>query len=315
MSKRIELLTSVGFISEISTYKKLKLKDIIDTRDLERIEQYYQDIYAYNLSIPIRCFIKNDQGQIKQASCISFRDNEQIKSLWTFDDSQGNDLLAAAAHDLRSPINSILGLTSVLHIMLKEENLDKKELSQIANLIKISCNNALDFTADLLELSEIESGNYHLHTEDISVNDFINNFISTNRLATLRKQISVQMTSSLPDEVTFCINRSKISRVLSNLLSNAVKFTPQGGKINLKVLKSDQGLEIHLIDHGIGMSKKIMDNLFVRFGQSKRSGLDGEVSHGLGMTIVKQIMELHHGEIQVTSKEDIGTTIKLIFTT
>ncbi len=258
----------------------------------------------------------DEHGSRLTLMCTIIPDNGGTVCLWHVKKSAGQEginILSMAAHDLRSPINSIIGLSNVMQVILHDQNPDLGELGKMVQLIKTTGNNAIDFTSDIMELSEMESAHYRLETEEVSANQFLAHFIDTHRLITLKKNLKVEVETTLQPEDTFMINQSKITRVMGNLLSNATKFSNPEGRIIFRLLKKNKKIILQIEDEGIGMSQKIIDTLFDKFGKSKRLGLEGEKSHGLGMSIVKQIMELHNGEIDISSEEGKGTTVNLIF--
>lgn len=310
----IKILSEVGKLPSLKVGEAIAIHDIVKKNDVDKVKDCFSNLSHGSATVQFALKIGNTQSI--SINCIALKDDDKTIALWKIGDIEKNDslqLLATAAHDLRSPINSIIGLTNVLQLMLKEDNLDPKEFSRMVGMIKTSCNNALDFSSELLELSEIESKNYHLETETVAVNNFIKGFIDTHRLVTLKKGIKVKLESSLDHDTTFLINENKLTRVLANLLSNATKFSHPNGTIFFNVECDEQSIIVSVVDQGVGMPPKIVDSLFVKFGNSKRIGLDGEKSHGLGMSIVKQIVHLHDGKIKVKSKEGEGTSISLIF--
>jgi len=310
----IRVLTEVQKLPGLKDGQVVQLREVISESDLSRVMDFFHHLDEGCDSIKFT--LKTDPTPNTSIHCISYKDETHVRCLWKIDDIERNDsfqMLATIAHDLRSPINSILGLTNVLQIMLKDEIMDKKEFGRMISMIKTSCNNALDFSGDLLELSEIESNYYQLKTEQVKVNEFINRFLDTHRLITLKKGLAVKMVSELDDDYTFLLNENKITRLLGNLLSNATKFSHPNGIIYFKLEGSSRQLTIKVIDEGVGMSPEIVNDLIVKFGKSQRLGLEGEKSHGLGMSIVQQIVKLHNGKIYVQSEEGIGTTITLHF--
>lgn len=308
----LELVAPHPLFPHLLQNTPILISEIVDSSDVEHMKEYFSELTVE--SPPTHCFLKKVDFHIRQATCTSLIKEDHILTVWNFSDDETSHLLAAAAHDLRSPINSLVGLTSVAQIILKSPEINRKELSQIIDMMEMSCQNALAFTSDLLELSEIESGTYQLKSEEINIHDFINQFIENNKVVPQNKDITIESKLDVPSKATFRINKSKINRVLTNLLSNAVKFSKSGQTIKISSHISDTGeTEIHMEDSGVGMSKEILDNLFVKFGKSKRKGLAGEKSHGLGMSIVKQIMDMHGGNVFVYSQENKGTTVKLSF--
>ena len=224
-----------------------------------------------------------------------------------------NDLLASAAHDLRSPIHTILGLSNLIDLLVKSDEIDKEELLKIAQMIRSSCSDAIDFTNDVLEMSNIESHTISLAKEKVNLEEFIKHYINTHRLLALKKSISVNFINKLTGKSTVLINKTKITRVFDNLISNAIKFSPKGSSIEISLHEVTDGISITFRDHGIGMSDAVLKSIFTKFGKSRRKGLLGEKSHGLGMPIVKHIMDLHDGTIDISSKVNQGTEVNITF--
>jgi K+-sensing histidine kinase KdpD len=310
----IRLLSEHEDLSHLRNHNSYSLSEVIVEEDYASAADYFKHISEGSSSILFRIY--GDKSQTIDILCITFHDDSGMKSLWIQQNENHQNsipLFAEAAHDLRTPLNSIIGLANIIQLMLRYDDLDKPKLNEITTMIKNGCNNALNYTSDLLELAEIGSKNLQLKKESVKLNDFILLFINTHRLITLKKRIKLKLETDLSEAVTININKTKITRVLINLLSNAVKFSNTEGTINFKLEQVNHKIAIHVIDDGIGMSKSIQENLFTKFGSSRRLGLEGEVSHGLGMSIVKEIIELHNGEIKVTSKENEGTKISLIF--
>jgi two-component system sensor histidine kinase VicK len=130
----------------------------------------------------------------------------------------------------------------------------------------------------------------------------------------LKKNIKVKFECRiLEGSTTLAINESKITRVLDNIITNAIKFSEAGSNVIISLEKVEKKLAIIIKDTGVGMSEEVIKHLFVKPGKSQRDGLNGEKSHGLGLSIVKQIMELHKGAIAIESKEGIGTNVTLTF--
>ena len=307
------LESSQGF-PLLKTKSTFRIEDLVHQDHIELVSNFYNSTSKGTTQVEFE--IHDEIGKAIPVLCTNIHDETGLKSIWQIHESEKQNnfkVLSVAAHDLRSPINSIIGLANVMQVILRDEKPDLSELGKMIQLIKTTGNSAIDFTSDIMELSEMESGHYQLETKEVSANQFLAHFIDTHRLATLKKGLKVEIETQLQPEDTFMINESKVTRVLSNVLSNATKFSNQGGRIIFKIFKKNQNIVIQLIDEGIGMSQAIIDTLFDKFGKSKRLGLEGEKSHGLGMSIIKQIMELHGGEIDIESEEGKGTTVSLIF--
>jgi len=312
--RQIEVLGASGSASGLLEKQVYALQDIVPADEVDAMAKHYAQV---NNQISILNFsLRSEKERFRKFICSSQKFDSQIESVWVLQETnhqQSTDLLLAAAHDLRSPVNSILSLANLLQMMTKEGDFDKKQLKDMVKMIKTSCNQAIDFTSDLLELSEIESTKYELDTSTVEMNTFLRQYISTHRLLLIKKKIKVRFHSSSKETCELKINKSKFTRILDNLMSNAVKFCEVYGKIDLYLDANKKETIIRLKDDGVGMSEEVQTHLFEKFGKSKRLGLQGEKSHGLGLSIVKQIMELHGASVAVESQEGQGTGISLVF--
>lgn len=211
-------------------------------------------------------------------------------------------ILATVAHDLRNPISGIIGLCN----MLEQKNPTSENHFYI-DLIRRSSKTALGIMEELLEVAEMESQNFQLNRYKVCVNELIKGVLEHFETDSLAKNI--EMTASLPEVPLYAdLNVNKFSRVLENLISNALKFTSEKGKVSVGLMDKTGKIEIFVKDTGIGIPKEMHHFLFEKFSRAKRFGLMGEKSHGLGMYITKQIVELHQGVIRFESKENKGTT-------
>jgi len=256
-------------------------------------------------------FVMQNNGDSCDVQCASLKVDDDLFSLWYMLPATDKSIfyLQNAAHDFRSPLSSILGVVNLMQHSMQSDEWDKEEFSTLLEMVKVNSNKTLRLADEIMELAEIESDDYELSMNLIPFSEFVQNYLATHRLLTLKKQIKVHFSGET--EAKCLINESKLTRALDNILSNAVKFSKKGSEITFQLVEDDDQLRLSIIDKGIGMSEGILKNVFVKFGSSKRNGLDGEPSHGLGMSIVQQIMNLHHGQVEVNSKEGVGTTVTL----
>lgn len=286
------------------------LESIVTDDCLKKILSYHKNISSSTLEANFT--IKNN-GLVCDVSCASILKDSQVKSLWFVIPEKDNSIfyLQNAAHDFRSPLASILGVVNLMHHSIKnDEEVDKGELTTYLDMIKVNTDKTLRLADEIMELAEIESERYELKMSPVLVRDFVKNYLATHRLLTLKKKIKVQFESDLDAQAL--INESKLTRALDNVMSNSVKFSKPESNIKVQLTEEDGMIGLTISDQGIGMSPDILKNVFVKFGSSKRNGLDGEPSHGLGMSIVQQIMKLHGGHVEISSKEGVGTSVRLI---
>ncbi|MBC2695173.1 MAG: response regulator [Desulfobacteraceae bacterium] len=220
-----------------------------------------------------------------------------------------DDLMAVCSHDLRSPLNGILGFTELLlekkHIAAE----DQQSLFQIKKSGEI----LLNFINDLLDVSKIKSGRFEIKMEPVSVLEVVNVSINALKHLSDHKQQQLELINNFPDN-TILGNHVDLIRVINNLLSNAIKFTPTKGQIKL-VIEPDAAnyIKISVIDSGIGISEDIIPHLFDKFTNTTQDGTNGEKGTGLGLSIVKEIIEQHDGRLNVSSTKGRGSCFEIIF--
>ena len=219
-----------------------------------------------------------------------------------------DELLSVCSHDLRTPLNGILGFTE---IMLDREDLSKEEKHGLSE-IKASGEVLLDLINDILDLSKIQSDGAELEKIPIRVSELAQSSFGAMKYMAARKDQTIDLIKGSHDDM-FLGNRAGMIRVINNLLSNAIKFTPKKGKIRLMVEPGPkEHLRITVKDSGIGIPKDKIPHIFDKFTKTSQSGTGGERGTGLGMSIVKEMVEKHNGRIEVSSKVGKGTRFDLI---
>ncbi|MFH2093368.1 MAG: response regulator, partial [Pseudomonadota bacterium] len=212
-----------------------------------------------------------------------------------------DDLIAVCSHDLRSPLHGILGYID----MLIEKKYIKKEDREGLKDIKDSGAYLLELINDILDLSRIQS-----NAEDISMQPLNASHLAEACYKAMKNMAdSKQVEFFMEDQCKNAIvsgNRSSLMRAINNLLSNAIKFTPSGNTVTLKIeltteKDKDKRLSIKVIDTGIGIEQSMIPALFDKYSRSSRKGTKGEKGTGLGMSIVREIVKLHNGEVKVDS--------------
>ena len=204
------------------------------------------------------------------------------------------------SHDIRTPMNTIINLTKLVR-----EEIDDKE-AVLADLKKIETSNQflLSLVNDILDMSRIEQKKIELQPERYSYREFMDYIEST--FVPLSKEKGIQFTISQGEvTVDVIIDKVRFNQICFNLISNAIKYTPTGGHVQL-VIKNDKIVDgvfpchIYVIDDGIGMSEEFQPRMFEPFAQEGRAYRSVEGT-GLGLLIVKEIVELLGGTIEVTS--------------
>lgn len=216
--------------------------------------------------------------------------------------------LANISHELRTPMNGVIGLAQ----LLVDTDLDEKQ-RELLNLIIESGNQQVDIISDLLDFSKIESGKMTLEIKNFSffkiLNGIINNFTNQCKLKNLK--LTVELDKSLPDQILG--DELKIHQIIVNLLGNAVKFTPVGGHVRISAWVSDGQIRMTVKDSGIGISAENITNLFEPFVQADLSTTRKYGGTGLGLAITRELLLLFGGSISVKSEEGKGSRFTISF--
>ena len=211
------------------------------------------------------------------------------------------EILSVVAHDLHAPIHSIMALTELM-----KDAETPEEAQEYYDLILDTCNRSNTIIDDLLsEARNLESNTAFVHT---CVNDLIEEAV--NQFSKNKNNRRIIFCEPI-EKMYASLNYHKMLRVMDNLLSNAVKFTKSNGLITITMSRDDNNINITVADNGIGIPETLLPYLFSRFSKAGRTGVNGEKSYGLGLSICKLIINQHRGDISATSKEGHGTEIKI----
>ena len=208
------------------------------------------------------------------------------------------------SHELRTPLNAIIGYSE----MLQEEAQDRHQDAFIPDLERINAaaKHQLELINDILDLSKVEAGKMELELTDFHLPTAIDNALTLVRERAARRGITLQATiDGRLGEVR--ADERKIKQIVLNLLSNAIKFTPEGGRIDVRALPVEGGVEVSVSDTGVGIAPEDQDAVFEEFRQVGTSPGKQEGT-GLGLTLCRKFVELHGGRIWVKSHVGAGST-------
>ncbi|MBI9047093.1 MAG: response regulator [Anaerolineaceae bacterium] len=212
-----------------------------------------------------------------------------------------DNFLANMSHELRTPLTAILGLSEMLELNF-DKNLDEHQTNSI-QLIHNSGKHLLQLINDVLDISKIQAGKMEIDSEDIVVEDLCRASLSLVQGMARSKD---QALDYLQDDTQLVMQADslRLKQILVNLINNAIKFTPNGGKITLEVKpdKTKETICFIIEDNGIGIVQEDMGNLFQPFTQLDSGLSRRHEGSGLGLALVKQLVDLHHGDIFVESQ-------------
>ncbi|MEW6096307.1 MAG: ATP-binding protein [bacterium] len=219
-------------------------------------------------------------------------------------DQLKSDFVSSVSHELRTPLTTIKQFTSLISREIPGKiNSEQREYLQI---ISGNIDRLTRIINDLLDISKIEAGRIQLNRAFCDLVTLIHQTTESLRPQVIEKKISMRLL--LPKyPLEAYIDPDRITQVLINLLGNALKFTPEGGKIIIKVAEKDQDIEVMVSDTGIGIAKEDLPKIFDKFTQFGREPSERPKGTGLGLAITKHIIEMHRGRIWASSRPAQGS--------
>jgi two-component system, OmpR family, sensor histidine kinase VicK len=223
--------------------------------------------------------------------------------------AQKNSSLEILSHDLAGPLNIIHQLTTFL--LEATQPYGNQQVTEDLELIQQTCARSVNLIRELVNQEFLESVNAGLKKERLDLVDRIYNIVEMYRQS--ERAISKTFNLAFTNQPIFLeMDEVKFMQVINNLISNSIKFTHDHGVINIFIADEEHQVTITIEDNGIGIPEKYHPVLFDRFTPARRPGLRGEEPVGLGMSIIKRIVEMHQGHIWFESKEDKGTDFHIV---
>ena len=208
-----------------------------------------------------------------------------------------DEFLATLSHELRTPLNGILGWSQIM----QKKSGDAEIIAQGLEVIERSARAQAEIIEDLLDMSRIISGKVRLNVQRVDLSSIVQAAVETARPTAEAKGIRLQAVIDPLNGVVVSGDGNRLQQVLWNLLSNAVKFTPKGGRVQVLLERINSHLEISVIDTGEGIKPEFLPYVFDRFRQADASTTRRHGGLGLGLSIVRQLVELHGGSVGVKS--------------
>ncbi len=215
-----------------------------------------------------------------------------------------DQFLATVSHELRTPLNAIIGWSH----LLKSGNLDIPTSKRALETIDRNAKSQAQLIEDILDVSRMITGKLRLNNEPVDIASVINAAIDSVQLAIDSKDVQLEVTLD-PSARHTIGDANRLQQVVWNLLANAIKFTPSGGCIQVKVARSGRNVKIQVTDNGQGIKSEFLPYIFDRFRQGDGSTTRQHGGLGLGLAIVRQVVELHGGTVKAASAgEGNGST-------
>lgn len=216
-----------------------------------------------------------------------------------------NEFIMNISHELRTPLNSVIGFSDLL-LEGAFGPLNIRQSKYVSNIL-LSGGNLLEIIDNLHDISRIEAGEKTLNYEEIDIASLLGDVRISLLPPASNKKINVELQVDTSIE-NLRADRTKLRRILYNLISNAIKFTPEKGKVTVSASKKEEMLEIKVSDTGTGLLKEYYEKMFTPLAQADPSKVLRSGGAGLGLYIVKNLIDLHEGKICVDSKVGKGST-------
>ena len=221
---------------------------------------------------------------------------------------QKQDFLSNVSHDIRTPMDSIIGFTEIA-----KKNKDNPErLADCLSKITLASSHLMNLVNEVLDMSKIESGKTLMQEEMCSIHSVIDDILQILQHEIDAKKLKIETDYSMLDEDVLSCDKIRLNQILQNLLSNAVKYSYEGGTISISIIQlstEDESKiinEFHIKDEGCGMTPEFLEHVFEPFARDKTTQMSIEGT-GLGLTIAKSLAEIMGGDIEVTSELGRGT--------
>ena len=227
------------------------------------------------------------------------------------------EFLFNMSHDIRTPMNAIIGFTALAQTHID----DRGQVEDYLKKISVSSQHLLSLINDVLDMSRIESGKVTLEAKPVHLPELVHELRDIIQAVVSKKDLSLTLDTVGVENEDIIADPLRLEQILINVLANAVKFTPDGGQISLWIVQKDTApagyadFEFHIKDNGIGMSEEFQKHIFEQFARERTSTVSKIQGTGLGMAITKSLVDMMGGRITVKSEQGKGSefTISLRF--
>ncbi|MCB2352639.1 sensor histidine kinase [Clostridium estertheticum] len=216
--------------------------------------------------------------------------------------------IANISHELKTPISCIRAYVELLHDC---DAIEKKDKDKYAEIIIMNSKKLTTMVEDILELSEIQSGNYALELSSFCLIVLIKDIINDMQALAAEKNVKIVL-KTFNDKLIITADKDKILSVFCNILQNAVRHSHLNGIVEIELISITPNIDINVIDNGEGISEDKLPYIWNRFYKVDKSRKSGKSGAGLGMAIVKEIFELHHYTYGIESQMGVGTRVWFI---
>lgn len=232
---------------------------------------------------------------------LNYEESNKIKS----------EFFANLSHELRTPLNLIFSSLQILELKIKNANFkEEKSISKYLNMANQNTYRLLKLVNNIIDSNKITSGYFDYSPQNYDIICFIEGICQSVVDFAKQKNIDVIFDTYIEEKVV-CFDLDKMERIILNILSNAIKFSKDGGVIKIDIEENDDNIEIKISDNGIGIPKNKLNSIFDRFKQVDGNTIRKGEGSGIGLYLVKCLVDMHGGSIFVDSEVGIGTIFNI----
>ncbi|MFA7380291.1 MAG: tetratricopeptide repeat-containing sensor histidine kinase [Bacteroidia bacterium] len=239
----------------------------------------------------------------------TYRQKQQANELLTKLDKEKNEFLGIAAHDLKNPLQTIIGYCQMQTSYF--DKLSKEKILKQTNNIEITSSRMLDLVSNLLDINAIEDGLVKVDKEKTALSPLLEKITESIENQALQKSIRVQLKTT-EKNMEVITDPLLLRQIIENLLSNAIKYSPESSEVLLTCTRINGAIEVAIKDSGQGIPVNEQERLFKKFSTLSTRPTAGESSHGLGLSIVKKLSDLLNIQVSFESEQGKGSTFKLL---
>ena len=275
--------------------------------EYNKINGWRDNFYIYKLSSKKIVVIYDDISEEMEYKKI-INENQRMISETLELDKFRTEFFANISHELRTPLNIILGSIQINIMMMQDDEkpIDKSKIIKNLNIQKQNCLRLLRLINNLIDSTKLDSSCIELNMKNCNIVNLVEEVTQSVAQYINNNNLTLIFDTELEEKIIAC-DADKIERIMLNLLSNSIKFTELGGRILVNILDGEEYITIHVEDNGIGIPTEKLNSIFDRFRQVDKSFTRSHEGSGIGLSIVKSLVEMQDGTISVESKYGVGT--------
>jgi len=291
----------VGLLTLLLTVITVFILSRVITRPILKMKKVAEQLSKGNHNVQLYTQRKDELGDLATSINRLSQDLERLKN-------ERNEFLGSISHELRTPLTYMKGYTDII----SRKNISITERDKYIKIIQEETEHLTDLIKNLFELARIDHNEFDIRKERVVYGDLI--AIVLARIHPALKQKNIKLTFNCPENLIVMVDPARMQQVLLNILDNAIKYTPEERHITMAVIQKKNEILTTISDTGDGIPEKDVPFIFERLYRAEKSRSRASGGSGLGLTIAKEIVELHGGEIRVESTSGKGTTFIISLT-